>query len=78
MKDFMPSPAELAAIDDKVKVTISLTRDSVEFFKNVANKNDTNYQKMIRTLLDAYVTHYNDKAQFVLKMMPVFFWLSYF
>ncbi len=62
MKDFMPSPAELAAIDDKVKVTISLTRDSVEFFKNVANKNDTNYQKMIRTLLDAYVTHYNDKA----------------
>lgn len=58
MNDFMPSPDELVATDDKVKVTISLTRDSVEFFKEIASKNNTNYQKMIRTLLDAYVAHY--------------------
>ncbi len=59
MNDFMPSPDQLVASDDKVKVTISLTRDSVEFFKKVATQNNTNYQKMIRTLLDAYVAHYN-------------------
>lgn len=59
MNDFMPSPDELVASDDKIKVTISLTRDSVDFFKRIASQNNTNYQKMIRTLLDAYVAHYD-------------------
>lgn len=59
MNDFMPSPDELVASDDKIKVTISLTRDSVAFFKKIASQNNTNYQKMIRTLLDAYVAHYD-------------------
>jgi len=37
--------------DDQVKVTISLSRTSVEFFKKEAKKHHTQYQKMIRTLL---------------------------
>ena len=52
--DFLPSPDELAFKDDTVKVTISLSRKSVEFFKSEAKKRDTQYQKMIRKLLDAY------------------------
>lgn len=52
--DFLPSPAELGFKDDTVKVTISLSRNSVEFFKREAAKNKTQYQKMIRRLLDAY------------------------
>lgn len=52
--DFLPSPEELAFKEDTVKVTISLSKDSVEFFKEEAKKHKTQYQKMIRRLLDAY------------------------
>ena len=54
--DFLPSPDELAFRDDTVKVTIALSRASVDFFKREAKKRDTQYQKMIRRLLDAYST----------------------
>ncbi len=52
--DFLPSPDELVFKDDSVKVTISLSKDSVDFFKQEAKKNNTKYQKMIRRLLDIY------------------------
>ena len=52
--DFLPSPEELAFKEDTVKVTISLSKSSVEFFKKEAKKHNTQYQKMIRRLLDAY------------------------
>jgi predicted DNA binding CopG/RHH family protein len=54
IKDFLPSPEELALREDTVKVTISLSRASVEFFKREAQKHHTQYQKMIRRLLDEY------------------------
>ena len=54
--DFLPSPEELAFKEDTVKVTISLSRDSVEFFKQEAKKHNTQYQKIIRRLLDVYST----------------------
>ncbi|HVY04823.1 MAG TPA: hypothetical protein VHB46_02500 [Burkholderiales bacterium] len=53
--DFLPPPHELAFRDEGVKVTIALSRRSVEFFKSHAAKNRTQYQRMIRQLLDAYV-----------------------
>ncbi|UCC57278.1 MAG: CopG family transcriptional regulator [Gammaproteobacteria bacterium] len=54
IEDFLPSPDELAFREDTVKVTIALSRASVEFFKREARKRHTPYQKMIRRLLDAY------------------------
>ena len=54
VKDFLPSPDQLAFKEEKVKVTISLSRASLEFFKMQANRHHTAYQKMIRNLLDAY------------------------
>ena len=45
---------ELAFKEDSVKVTISLSKSSVDFFKREAKKHDTKYQQMIRRLLDAY------------------------
>lgn len=54
VSDFLPSPAELAFRDDTVKVTISLSKSSIEFFKREAKKHNTQYQKMIRRLLDSY------------------------
>jgi len=52
--DFLPSPEELAFKEDTVKVTIALSKSSVNFFKREAKKHDTKYQQMIRRLLDAY------------------------
>lgn len=58
IEDFLPSPAELAFNEEGVKVTLALSKKSVEFFKAEAAKNNTQYQRMIRRLLDAYVeTH---------------------
>lgn len=53
--DFLPSPAELAFREEGVKVTLALSRKSVEFFKSEAARHHTQYQRMIRRLLDAYV-----------------------
>jgi predicted DNA binding CopG/RHH family protein len=56
--DFLPSPEELVFREDSVKVTISLSKKSVDFFKVEADRHHTQYQRMIRNLLDAYVdTH---------------------
>lgn len=55
--DFLPSPEELALREDTVKVTLHLTRSSVEFFKQEATVHRTHYQRMIRRLLDEYATH---------------------
>ena len=54
VKDFLPSPDQLAFKEEKVKVTISLSRASLDFFKEQAGLHKTAYQKMIRNLLDAY------------------------
>jgi len=55
IKDFLPPPSELVYKEDTVKVTLGLSRRSVEFFKRQAKKHETQYQKMIRRLLDLYV-----------------------
>ena len=54
IEDTLPSPEELALSDEQVKVTISLSKKSVEYFKSEARKHHTKYQKMIRRLLDRY------------------------
>ena len=53
--DFLPSIAELAFNEEGVKITLALSKKSVAFFKSEAEKNHTQYQRMIRRLLDAYV-----------------------
>jgi hypothetical protein len=56
--DFLPSPDELVLKEETVKITIALTKDSVDFFKKVAKEKHTHYQTMIRILLDQYTEHY--------------------
>lgn len=55
VSDFLPSPAELAFREEGVKVTLALSKKSIEFFKSEASKHHTQYQRMIRRLIDAYV-----------------------
>jgi hypothetical protein len=57
--DFLPPPEQLAFRDEGVKVTIALSKRSVDFFKSHAARNQTQYQRMIRQLLDAYVDAYS-------------------
>ena len=52
--DFLPSPKDLVLKEEKVKVTISLSRTSLDFFKQQAKQHNAPYQKMIRNLLDIY------------------------
>jgi hypothetical protein len=56
IKDFLPSPEELLLKEETVKVTIALSKASVDFFKTEAKKYNTQYQKMIRRLLDEYAS----------------------
>ena len=53
--DFLPSPSELAFREEGMKVTLALSKKSIEFFKSEATKHHTQYQRMIRRLLDSYV-----------------------
>jgi predicted DNA binding CopG/RHH family protein len=55
--DFLPSPKKLALKDETIKVTIALSKASIDFFKEEAKKHNTQYQKMIRRLLDEYTAH---------------------
>ena len=57
--DFLPRPEDLAFQDDGVKVTLALSKRSVAFFKTEAEKHHTQYQRMIRRLLDAYAEHHS-------------------
>lgn len=56
--DFLPPPSQLVYREETVKVTIALSKNSVDFFKREAEKRDVSYQKMIRRLLDEYARHY--------------------
>lgn len=58
VKDFLPSPAELAIRQKTTKITISLNKSSVQFFKHEAERHHTKYQRMIRELLDRYAMQY--------------------
>lgn len=55
IRDFLPPPEQLALKEDTVKVTISLSKSSVDYFKRLATEHGTQYQRVIRRLLDEYV-----------------------
>ena len=54
VEDFLPPPADLVLREDNVKVTLSLSRRSLDFFKREAKKRHVPYQRMIRALVDTY------------------------
>ena len=59
VRDFLPPPDQLVFQEEAIKVTLALSRRSVEFFKAEAVRHRTQYQKMIRRLLDQYAEHYS-------------------
>ena len=65
VSDFLPSPAELAFNEEVVKVTLALSKKSIDFFKSEAAKNHTQYQRMIRRLVDSYVDAHTSAQSWV-------------
>ena len=61
-QDFLPPPDQLVLKEENVKITISLKKSSVEFFKKEAQKHRTSYQKMIRRVIDWYASQYQKSA----------------
>jgi predicted DNA binding CopG/RHH family protein len=59
IKDFLPKPEELILKGKNVKVTLNLSKSSVDYFKKVAVKHGSQYQRVIRNLLDKYAEHYS-------------------
>jgi len=62
VKDFLPPPDKLVLKEDNVKVTLSLKKTSITFFKKQAKMQKTSYQKMIREVVDWYASHYRKSA----------------
>lgn len=58
VKDFLPSPDELVLKQETVKITLNVNKSSVDFFKGIAQKHGSQYQKVIRNLLDSYSSHF--------------------
>lgn len=54
--DFLPSPEQLVFREQSVKVTLELSKRSVDLFKRYARRKGYRYQRMIRTLVDQYAT----------------------
>jgi predicted DNA binding CopG/RHH family protein len=63
IEDFLPSPDQLVSRDDNVKVTLSLSRRSVDFFKRAAKQRRVPYQRMIRALVDQYAEKQADRKR---------------
>ena len=62
IKDFLPPPDQLVLKEENVKVTISLKKSSIDFFKKQAKKHHTSYQRMIRQVIDWYTSHFQKSA----------------
>lgn len=43
--EFLPYPEDLVLRDEGIKITISLSKRSIEFFKSEAKKYNTQYQR---------------------------------
>ena len=57
INDFLPSPENLILNEKKTRVTLTLTQNSLDFFKSAAKKHKASYQGMIRRLVDYYVAN---------------------
>jgi len=59
VKDFLPPPEKLIKKEKKVRVTINLNQNSINFFRIKAKKHGVPYQKMINKVLDIYVSEFS-------------------
>ncbi len=56
--DDLPSPEELTRPLKSTRITIIVSKSSVDYFKRTARKYHTKYQRMMREVLDSYVARH--------------------
>jgi hypothetical protein len=56
--DFLPPPEQLFPVEDTLKITLRLDRQSVDFYKERARRHGTKYQRMMREILKRYALHH--------------------
>jgi predicted DNA binding CopG/RHH family protein len=61
IEDFLPPPEKLIPKEATRKITITLSRKSVEFFKEKSKESQVPYQQMIRKVLDNYTEVYSHR-----------------
>lgn len=60
--DFLPPPSQLLPNEEAVKITLSVTADTLKFFKSAAKDSGTKYQRMMRAVLNGYAEKYKKRA----------------
>lgn len=55
--DFLPPPSEL--LPKNIKITLTLDKRTVDFFKAQARNNNEKYQRMMREVLRGYANKHN-------------------
>ncbi len=63
VQDFLPAPESLVFRPKGVKVTLTLSEDSVRYLKAQGQRLHTPYQHMIRELIDEYVRRQRQRQQ---------------
>ena len=61
VEDYLPPPEQLVFLvfkEENVKVTLSLSKSSINFFKQTAAADYVSCQQMIRRLLNLYVARH--------------------
>jgi hypothetical protein len=58
IEDFLPPPEKLIFKRPSIKVTLALSQESVEFFKEKAKRHQVPYQAMIREVVQRYAERY--------------------
>ncbi len=61
VEDFLPPPESLVFKEETTKVTIRLSKHSLDYFKREAKKHNASYQRMIRNLLDKYAMRFESR-----------------
>ena len=62
VEDFLPPPEQLVKREETVKITLEVTRESLDFFKEKAQQEHVPYQRMLRGLIDSYAKQYQQSA----------------
>ena len=59
VKDFLPKPDQLILKETNIRITLNLSRRSIEYFKKLGQKMHAPYQKLIRSLVDEYTAQHH-------------------
>ena len=57
--DFLPPPDELFRENEKIKITIEIDGETLEFFRKHAAQSGGKYQRLIREVLKHYAQKYS-------------------